>query len=78
MNNQFDGLKFSVTCKVWRNMHNLTQAEMGELTAIATSTYSFIENGDRPPTMAEFSHLCQLMTFNAEAFFKALEKVRNG
>lgn len=78
MRNQFDGLKFSVTCKVWRNMHDFTQAEMAELSHIATSTYSFIENGDRTPTMAEFSHLCQLMNFNSEAFFKTPEKGYNG
>jgi len=78
MRNQFDGLKFSITCKIWRNMNGLTAAEMAQLNGIATSTYSFIENGDRTPTMAEFSHLCNTMAFDASAFFKTPEKPHNG
>lgn len=78
MRNQFDGLKFSLTCKIWRNMNGLTQREIGELNGIATSTYSFIENGDRTPTMAEFSHLCATMGFDASDFFTSPEREKDG
>lgn len=74
MRNQFDGQAFSITLKVWRKMHQLTAAEMAELSSIATSTFSFIENGDRTPAMAEFSRLCQIMEFEAKDFFKTAEK----
>jgi len=69
MRNQFDGLKFSVTVKIWRNMNGFTAAQMAELNGMAASTYSFVENGDRTPTMAEFSHLCNTMGFEAKDFF---------
>jgi len=78
MRNQFDGLTFSVTIKIWRNMHGFTAAQMAELAGMAASTYSFVETGDRTPTMAEFSHLCALMEFEAARFFKTPERVKNG
>jgi len=74
MRNQFDGVKFALSCKIWRNMNGLTARDMAELNAIPTSTYSFIENGDRPPTMAEFGNLCNTMQFEAAFFFKTPEK----
>lgn len=74
MRNQFDGLKFSLTCKIWRNMHGFTAHDMAEMNGMAASTYSFVENGDRTPTMAEFSHLCNTMTMEAKDFFKTPEK----
>lgn len=67
--NRFDAQLFRVTLKVWRKMHQLTQQDVGNLTQIATSTYSFIETGDRAPTMAEFSHLCDMMDMDAKDFF---------
>lgn len=78
MRSQFDAQKFSLTCKIWRNMHNLTVRDMVELCGMATSTYGFVESGDRAPTMAEFSHLCELMSFDAAFFFKTPEKGKNG
>jgi len=74
MRNQFDALKFSITCKVWRNMNEFTIQQMAELNGMASSTYGFVENGDRTPTMAEFSHLCDTMNFEAKDFFKTPEK----
>jgi transcriptional regulator with XRE-family HTH domain len=59
-------------------MNGLTQRDVAELNGFATSTYNFIENGERTPTMAEFSHLCAMMGFDAQDFFKASEKVKNG
>jgi len=78
MRNQFDAIKFSVTCKIWRNMHGFTAKEMAEMNGMATSTYSFVETGDRLPTMAEFGHLCETMSFDASTFFKTSEKHVNG
>jgi len=78
MRNQFDALKFNMTCKIWRRMNGLTSVDMAELNAIASSTYGFIETGDRVPTMAEFSRLCQTMGFDASEFFKPEEKTKNG
>lgn len=78
MRNQFDAMKFSVTCKVWRNMNGFTVAQMAELNGMATSTYGFVEMGDRTPTMAEFSHLCNTMGFEAKEFFKTSERGNNG
>lgn len=78
MRNIFDGLKFHIACKVWRNMNGLTIRDMAELSSVAVSTYGFIETGDRPPTMAEFSHLCALMGFEAVFFFKTAERAKNG
>lgn len=71
-------MRFAVTIKVWRKMHQLSASEMAILGTIATSTYSFIENGDRSPTMAEFSRLCQAMDMNASDFFTDKGKVKNG
>jgi len=78
MRSQFDGMKFSVTVKIWRNMNGFTAAQMAELNGMAASTYSFVENGDRAPTMAEFSHLCSTMGFEAQDFFKSPERAKNG
>jgi transcriptional regulator with XRE-family HTH domain len=76
MRNTFDAIKFSVTCKIWRNMNAFTVADMAQMNGMATSTYSFVENGDRMPTIAEFSHLCDTMGFEAKEFFKTAEKGR--
>ncbi len=78
MKSAFDALKFMITLKVWRNMNGLTQRDVGELTKIPTSTYAFIENGDRPPTMAEFTVLASLMSFEPCDFLKTPEKAKNG
>ena len=78
MHNQFDGLRFCMALKVWLKMHGFSVTEVIELTGIARSTYNFIESGDRTPSMAEFSHLCQLMDFDAQEFFKTAERVQNG
>jgi len=67
--NQFDSLRFCMALKVWRKMHGFSVTDILELTEIPRSTYNFIESGDRPPTMAEFSRLCQLMDFSASDFF---------
>jgi transcriptional regulator with XRE-family HTH domain len=54
-------------------MHGFTQRDVAASTGISTSTYGFIETGDRTPTMAEFSHLCFVMGFEASEFFKKPE-----
>lgn len=74
MVNIFDSVKFAVTCKVWRNMNGFTSAQMAELNGMATSTYSFVETGDRLPTMAEFCHICDTMGFEPREFFKKAKK----
>jgi len=78
MRNQFDWLKFSVTVKVWRNMNGLTLRDMCELVSMSASTLNFVENGERAPSMAEFSHLCDIMGMEAQTFFKTAEKGENG
>lgn len=78
MRNQFDAVKFSVTCKVWRSMNAFTVAQMAELNGMATSTYGFVEAGDRAPTMAEFTNLCNTMMFQPKDFFKTAEKGHDG
>jgi len=78
MRSQFDGLKFSVTVKIWRNMNGLTLRDMCELVGMSSSTLNFVENGERTPSMAEFSHLCEVMGFDASAFFTTLEKAKHG
>lgn len=52
-------------------MNGFTSVQMAELNGMASSTYSFVETGDRPPTIAEFSHLCATMGFDASDFFKS-------
>lgn len=74
MKSQFNGLKFQLTCKIWRNMNGFTRRDIAAFTGIPTSTYAFIESGDRSPTVAEFSNLCQMMGFDAQEFFKKSEK----
>lgn len=66
---KFDLLKFSIACKIWRNMHDFTIADMAEMAGIAKSTYGFIETGDRAPTMAEFAALCTIIEFAPKEFF---------
>jgi len=74
MKTEFDVVRFSITLKVWRNMNGFTSREVAEAAGMAASTYSFVETGDRAPTMAEFSHLCSLIGFDAATFFKTPEK----
>jgi transcriptional regulator with XRE-family HTH domain len=74
MKNQFDGLRFSITVKIWRNMNGLTIRDMAELSGMAASSYGFVETGDRTPTMAEFSHLCVVMSMDAKDFFMEVKK----
>jgi transcriptional regulator with XRE-family HTH domain len=74
MKTQFNSLKFCATLKVWRKMHGMSVTDMMDLTGIARSTYGFIESADRAPTLAEFSHLCQLMDFDAGDFFEEKTK----
>lgn len=76
MLNEFDSIRFCTTLKVWRKMHGFSVTEVLELTSIARSTYNFIEAGDRAPSIAEFSRLCQLMDFDACEFFKSPERVQ--
>lgn len=78
MRNTFDAVKFAITCKIWRNMNGFTSAQMAELNGMAASTYSFVELGDRPPTIAELSHLCSTMGFEVKDFFKTPERGRHG
>ncbi len=78
MRNEFDALKFIMALKIWRKMHGFSVTDIIELTAIPRSTYNFIESGDRSPTMAEFSHLCVLMDFDAQEFFRKAGGAQNG
>jgi len=70
MSYQFNLDKLSVALKIWRNMNNLTQAEMCELLVIAKSTYGFIEQGERAPSIAEFMSICDTIGFKPEEFIK--------
>ena len=74
MKNEFDALKFIMALKVWRKMNGFSVTDIIDLTGIPRSTYGFIEGGDKPPDMAQFSRLCQLMDFDAQEFFKTPEK----
>ena len=65
----FDLTKLSEALRIWRNMNNFTMAEMAEMAGIAKSTYGFIETGDRSPTIAEFSVLCDIIGFEPKEFF---------
>jgi len=69
MQYQFNALKFSVAVKIWRNMNGLTIRDMAELNGIAPSSYGFIETGDRTPTIAEFTNLCNTIGFEPREFF---------
>lgn len=66
----FDLMKLSVALKIWRNMNNLTAAEMAELTGMAKSSYSFVETSDRCPTIAEFLSTCDVIGFEPKEFVK--------
>jgi len=78
MNTQFNAVQFATTLKVWRKFNLLSLSEVESLTSISTATLSRIETMDRTPTMAEFSHLCELMQFLASDFFQDPRKVKNG
>jgi len=78
MKNQFDAVKFAITVKVWRNMNGFTLRDMCELCGMEIPTVKFVENGDRTPTMDEFSHLCDLMGIEAACFFKTAGMDKNG
>jgi len=62
--------RLSDAAKIWRNMNNFTIAEMAELCGMAKSTYGFVENGDRCPTIAEFANICDVIGMPIERFFK--------
>jgi len=74
MGNEFEFDYFRVTVKVWRKMHNLAPAELAELAGVGYARLGVIENGGGTPTMAEFTHLCDLMEENACTFFKTPRK----
>lgn len=74
---KFNCDRFLATMKVWRKMHGFSIFDMCELTGIARSTFGFIESGDRCPTIAELSKLCQLMDFDVAEFFDRSD-VKNG
>lgn len=78
MKKTFDLLAFRTYLKVWRRMHEYSQADVAKSSFIATSTYSFVENGDRMPTMNEFCALCDLMDVEPTDFFVSKEKVQRG
>ena len=65
----FHKIKFCVTLKVWRKLHQFTQGEMAEMAGFATSTYGFIEAGSNPPNMEQFVSLCKVMDYNPSEFF---------
>jgi len=78
MGNEFEFDYFRVTVKVWRKMHNLSPAEMAELAGMSYARLGVIENGGGTPTMAEFTHLCDLMEEKACTFFKTPKWGQNG
>jgi len=73
-NVMFDSNRFLATLDVWRHINGLTVRDMGELSSIATSTMGFILSGDRPPTMAEFIKLCNVIEFDPKDFFRKVTK----
>jgi len=73
----FDGLRFSVTIEVECQHTNLTNAEIAELAGIGASTLYAIKNGTKTPSMAEFTHLCNIFDLSPLSFFKT-GKVNNG
>lgn len=69
-NTTFNLERLSDAAKIWRNMNNFTIAEMAELCGMATSTYGFVEQAQRCPTIAEFAHICDTINMPVERFFK--------
>lgn len=67
---KFNLARLSDMLKMWRNMHNLTVAEMAELCGMAKSTYGFVESGDRCPSLAEYANICDLTDMPIGRFFK--------
>lgn len=78
MYNLFEFDYFRVTVRVWRRRVPLTLGELSELSGVSVQRLGVIENGGGTPTMAEFTHLCDLMDERACTFFKTSEKPFNG
>jgi len=74
MNNIFEFDYFRVTVRVWRRRVPLTIGELSELSGVSAQRIGVIENGGGTPTMAEFTHLCDLMEENPCTFFKTARK----
>lgn len=77
MRNQFEFDYFRVTVRVWRRRVPLTIGELSELSGVSPTRLGIIENGGGTPTMAELTHLCDLMDEKASTFFKTAGEVRN-
>jgi len=74
----FDSLAFRTYLKVWRKMAGFAQSHVASSANIPTSTYNFIEHGDRLPTMAEFVALCKLVDADPVDFFVPEGRLKNG
>ena len=74
MHSQFEADYFRVTVRVWRRRVPLTIGELSELSGVSAQRIGVIENGGGTPTMAEFTHLCDLMDDKPCTFFKTSGK----
>ncbi|HSS97578.1 MAG TPA: helix-turn-helix transcriptional regulator [Terriglobales bacterium] len=66
----FEADYFRVTVRVWRRAKQFTIADLSELTDISPQRLGVIENGGGAPTIAELSHLCEVMDESVTTFFK--------
>ncbi len=76
MHNAFEFDYFRVTVRVWRRRVPLTIGELSELSGVSAQRLGVIENGGGTPTMAELTHLCDLMDEKACTFFKIAGEAR--
>ncbi len=77
MRSMFEADYFRVTVRVWRRRVPLTIGELAELSGISPQRLGVIENGGGTPTMAEFTHLCDLMDEKPTLFFRVEGVPRN-
>jgi transcriptional regulator with XRE-family HTH domain len=56
--------------KILRNSKNMTQADLANKAGISQQYYSFIENGDRVPSVDKAQSIANILGFQWTRFFE--------
>jgi len=67
---KFNGDRFSLMIELWLKMHQVTNAELAELTGISVATIYQLKAGNYAPSMAQFVAILNVTQFPPETFFK--------
>lgn len=69
---------YSRTLLLVRNYHNLTLKDFSELTNIAVSTLSFLENGQRSPLLPHLQCYANSLSIRLSTLIQIAEHIQEG